>query len=127
MFSFAYKFSRQVIWGWIFVFSSSGLAVGLASYWLGTSTALELRETSIERLSLYQSNLLGELDKYRYLPFVLSGNEDVKDLIADLDRVFNLVKPGQGQQVAKAEVKQTQQDTQQNASFKLTPAHTALW
>ncbi|MDI4671119.1 cystathionine gamma-synthase [Pseudoalteromonas shioyasakiensis] len=55
------------------------------------------------------------------------GIEDVKDLIADLDRVFNLVKPGQGQQVTKAEAKQTQQDTQQNASFKLTPAHTALW
>lgn len=55
------------------------------------------------------------------------GIEDVKDLIADLDRVFNLVKPGQGQQVTKAEVKQTQQDTQQNTSFKLTPAHTALW
>ncbi|TGV18606.1 cystathionine gamma-synthase [Pseudoalteromonas sp. MEBiC 03607] len=55
------------------------------------------------------------------------GIEDVKDLITDLDRVFNLVKPGQGQQVTKAEVKQTQQDKQQNASFKLTPAHTALW
>jgi len=55
------------------------------------------------------------------------GIEDVKDLIADLDRVFNLVKPGQGQQVTKAEAKLTQQDTQQNASFKLTPAHTALW
>lgn len=55
------------------------------------------------------------------------GIEDVKDLIADLDRVFNLVKPGQGQQVIKAAVEQTQQDTQQNASFKLTPAHTALW
>ncbi|MCK8129770.1 cystathionine gamma-synthase [Pseudoalteromonas sp. 2CM39R] len=55
------------------------------------------------------------------------GIEDVKDLIADLDRVFNLVKPGQGQQVTNAEAKQTQQDTQQNASFKLTPAHTALW
>ena len=55
------------------------------------------------------------------------GIEDVKDLIADLDRVFNLVKPGQGQLVTKAEAKQTQQDTQQNASFKLTPAHTALW
>ncbi|KPW03598.1 cystathionine gamma-synthase [Pseudoalteromonas sp. P1-8] len=55
------------------------------------------------------------------------GIEDVKDLIADLDRVFNLVKPGQGQQVKKAEAKLTQQDTQQNASFKLTPAHTALW
>ena len=55
------------------------------------------------------------------------GIEDVKDLIADLDRVFNLVKPGQGQQVTKAEAKQAQQDTQQNTSFKLTPAHTALW
>ncbi|KKJ75373.1 hypothetical protein WH95_18865 [Kiloniella litopenaei] len=81
MFSFAYKFSRQVFWGWIFVLSSSGLAVGLASYWLGASTVLELRGTSKERLSLYESNLLGELDKYRYLPFVLSGNEDVKDLL----------------------------------------------
>ena len=55
------------------------------------------------------------------------GIEDAKDLIADLDRVFNLVKPGQGQQVTTAAVEQTQQDTQQNASFKLTPAHTALW
>ena len=55
------------------------------------------------------------------------GIEDVKDLIADLDRVFNLVKPGQGQQVTTAEAKQTQHDTQQNASFRLTPAHTALW
>jgi len=55
------------------------------------------------------------------------GIEDVKDLIADLDRVFNLVKPGQGQQFTKAEAKLTQQDQQQNASFKLTPAHTALW
>lgn len=55
------------------------------------------------------------------------GIEDVKDLIADLDRVFNLVKPGQGLQVTKAEAKQAQQDTQQNALFKLTPAHTALW
>ncbi len=55
------------------------------------------------------------------------GIEDVKDLIADLDRVFNVVKPGQGQQVAQTNADQSQQGTENNASFKLTPAHTALW
>ena len=57
------------------------------------------------------------------------GIEDVKDLIADLDRVFNLVKPGQGQQATQSNAKQTptQANTQQSSTFKLTPAHTALW
>ena len=35
------------------------------------------------------------------------GIEDVKDLIADLDRVFNLVKPGQGQQATQSNATQT--------------------
>ncbi|WP_053006191.1 sensor histidine kinase [Kiloniella spongiae] len=81
MFSFTYQFTRQVLWGWIFVIAIGSLSIWLASYWLGASTALELRETSRERLSLYEATLLGELDKYRYLPFVLSGNEDVKELL----------------------------------------------
>ena len=57
------------------------------------------------------------------------GIEDVKDLIADLDRVFNLVKPGQGQQATQSNATQThtQANTQQSSTFKLTPAHTALW
>lgn len=57
------------------------------------------------------------------------GIEDVKDLIADLDRVFNLVKPGHGQQAVQSNAKQThtQANTQQSSTFKLTPAHTALW
>ncbi|WP_085902180.1 sensor histidine kinase [Kiloniella majae] len=81
MFSFTYQFSRQVLGGWIFVIVIGSLSIWLANYWLGASTALELRKTSIERLSLYEATLLGELDKYRYLPFVLSGNEDVKELL----------------------------------------------
>ncbi|WP_254054992.1 ATP-binding protein [Kiloniella sp. EL199] len=37
-------------------------------------------------MSLYDATLLGELDKYRYLPFVLSGNEDVKELLTSFRR-----------------------------------------
>ena len=56
------------------------------------------------------------------------GIEDVKDLIADLDRVFNKVKPGQAQHGAKVIASSVQQqDDEQSSSFKLTPAHTALW
>ncbi|MFX3893561.1 PLP-dependent transferase, partial [Streptococcus suis] len=57
------------------------------------------------------------------------GIEDVKDLVADLERVFNKVKPGQGgqsEQVVAQQATAKQQD-QQSSSFKLTPAHTALW
>ena len=56
------------------------------------------------------------------------GIEDVKDLIADLDRVFNKVKPDQAQHGAKVIASSVQQqDDEQSNSFKLTPAHTALW
>ncbi|MFK3870681.1 cystathionine gamma-synthase [Pseudoalteromonas rhizosphaerae] len=56
------------------------------------------------------------------------GIEDVKDLISDLDRVFNKVKPGQAQHGAKVIASSVQQqDDEQSSSFKLTPAHTALW
>lgn len=57
------------------------------------------------------------------------GIEDVKDLLADLERVFNKVKPGQGQQQAtQGSASQTQTvQSSTNSSFTLTPAHTALW
>lgn len=57
------------------------------------------------------------------------GIEDVKDLLADLDRVFNKIKPGQGQQaVTQGASEQTQAaQSSTNSSFTLTPAHTALW
>ncbi len=56
------------------------------------------------------------------------GIEDVKDLVADLERVFNKVKPGQGNcSSTTTKSNSTQQSTEQTNSFKLTPAHTALW
>ncbi len=86
MFSFAYQFSKPILWGWIFFIVLGSLSIWLANYWLGISTAIELRKISRERLSLYDATLLGELDKYRYLPFVLSGNEDVKELLTSFRR-----------------------------------------
>ncbi|MCF7500964.1 MULTISPECIES: cystathionine gamma-synthase [unclassified Pseudoalteromonas] len=55
------------------------------------------------------------------------GIEDINDLIADLERVFNQVKPGEGLQASQPKGAQVQSTSQQNTSFKLTPAHTALW
>jgi cystathionine gamma-synthase len=48
------------------------------------------------------------------------GIEDIADLIADLERVFNLVKPGQKQPVATAAGQSTGKAT-------LSAAHPALW
>lgn len=55
------------------------------------------------------------------------GIEDINDLIADLERVFNQVKPGEGLHAGQPKAAQVQPTNQQNTSFKLTPAHTALW
>jgi cystathionine gamma-synthase len=55
------------------------------------------------------------------------GIEDINDLIADLERVFNQVKPSEGLQASQPKGAQVQSTSQQNTSFKLTPAHTALW
>lgn len=57
------------------------------------------------------------------------GIEDVKDLLADLDRVFNKVKPGQGLQQATQDTTEQAKTAQSStySSFALTAAHTALW
>ncbi|MCZ4282706.1 ATP-binding protein [Kiloniella laminariae] len=70
---------------WLSWFISVLLGFGviwLASYWVGVFTLQELRETTRERLSLYHGTVIGALDKYRYLPFVLSRDEDIRQLLS---------------------------------------------
>ena len=51
------------------------------------------------------------------------GIEDVKDLLADLDRVFNLVRPGQADNALAAK----NGASESFGSAKLNAAHPALW
>ena len=51
------------------------------------------------------------------------GIEDVNDLLADLDRVFNLVRPGQADPGLSAK----SGASESFGSAKLNAAHPALW
>ncbi|MFD2207419.1 ATP-binding protein [Kiloniella antarctica] len=73
--------SKKILYGWLLFLTLGIVLTWLTSHWVGVSTALELRQVAKERLSLYQGTLTGALEKYRYLPFVLSGNEDIKQLL----------------------------------------------
>ena len=75
------KISKKVPFGWVLFVVVGITTIWLTTHWMGMSTAQELRETAKERLSLYQGTLTGALEKYRYLPFVLAGNEDIKQLL----------------------------------------------
>ncbi|WP_417428177.1 sensor histidine kinase [Kiloniella sp.] len=68
----------------------SGLGVGIAvvygaGYWVGVLTARDLSLVGQERLSLYQGTLRSALEKHRYLPFVLSRDEGIKNLLSEDD------------------------------------------
>ncbi|WP_419904263.1 ATP-binding protein [Kiloniella sp.] len=75
------QFSSKTILGWLFLLITGIVIIWLMTRWVGMNTAQEIRETARERLSLYQGTLVGALEKYRYLPFVLSENEDIKQLL----------------------------------------------
>ncbi len=65
----------------------SGLSIGVAAvygagYWVGILTARDLSLVGQERLSLYQGTLRSALEKHRYLPFVLSRDEGIKNLLS---------------------------------------------
>ncbi len=53
------------------------------------------------------------------------GIEDIEDLIKDLERVFDQVKPGALQ--THSPVARVEDKTSLPGAFKLTPAHTAFW
>lgn len=50
---------------------------------IARSTAVDgARETGLERMTLYESTLQAALEKFRYLPFVVTRNQGVADLVA---------------------------------------------
>ena len=53
---------------------------------IARSTAVEAaRETGLERMTLYESTLQAALEKFRYLPFVVTRNQGVAELVAGGD------------------------------------------
>ncbi|WP_020591911.1 sensor histidine kinase [Kiloniella laminariae] len=76
---------------WFFSILLGAGIIWLASYWVGVFTLQELRETTRERLSLYHGTVIGALDKYRYLPFVLSRDEDIQLLLSSSQNDQGLV------------------------------------
>ena len=67
-------------------FVAFALAVTCAGVYLSRTIALgELRQIGAQRLELYASSLRGVLDRYEYLPFILSRNKDVIRLLENPD------------------------------------------
>lgn len=65
-----------------------GLGVVLLIIWqtyqVSKSTVLSsLKETGEERLNLYVGTLQSALERYRYLPFILSKNQDIQDVLLE--------------------------------------------
>lgn len=63
------------------------------AYWTRLSALENLEENSSHQLSLYVSNLQGQLEKYKFLPEMLSTNDQLKRMLenpTDLDRIVAL-------------------------------------
>lgn len=60
----------------------AGLVVWLAVSSTGNLTINELEKTAQARLALYDSSLRAAIDRYRYLPYVVSRHHQVIDAIA---------------------------------------------
>ncbi|WP_419903755.1 sensor histidine kinase [Kiloniella sp.] len=59
--------------------------------WVGFVSARDLSKVGIDRLSLYHGTLHSALEKHRYLPFVLSRDEEIQELLSVQDGREGLV------------------------------------
>lgn len=57
------------------------MILGLVAVWFRAAALEDLETTGQERLTIFVDNLRNELDKYAYLPLVLSRNTDLTDLL----------------------------------------------
>ncbi|MEH6630046.1 MAG: ATP-binding protein [Halopseudomonas aestusnigri] len=85
------KISWKVLTLWL-----TGLSVGLAFVlavvqWVGFVSAQDLSNIGTNRLSLYHGTLHSALEKHRYLPFVLSRDEEIRELLSVVDGREGLV------------------------------------
>ena len=60
----------------------AGLAVWLAVTSTGNIAIDQLQQTARARLALYESTLRAAVDRYRYLPYVVSRNHDIADIVS---------------------------------------------
>ena len=65
----------------------AGLFVWLAVSSTGNLTISELEKTAQARLALYDSSLRAAIDRYRYLPYVVSRHHQVIDAVSGLGNV----------------------------------------
>jgi len=83
--------ARQLRAGWYrahsrILISAIAIAVAILAIWQSwriseTNALSEVRRIGDERLTLYTSTVEGALDQYRYLPFLLALNPDVRQLV----------------------------------------------
>lgn len=67
---------------WIIGFCVTAVAVWGATTWTTRITVDQLRETASGRLTLYESTLWAAIKRYHYLPYVLSRNVEVHNVLA---------------------------------------------
>lgn len=67
-------------------------AIWYVALWSRDAKVAELRRTAEERLGLYESTINAALEKYRYLPFLISRNPSVKKLLGADPRDIHLAK-----------------------------------
>ncbi len=85
------KISWKVFTLWLACLGA-GLAFVLAVVqWVGFVSAQDLSKIGADRLSLYHGTLHSALEKHRYLPFVLSRDEDIRELLSVADGREGLV------------------------------------
>ena len=74
------KESRRISFGILFVLVSV-LFTWQAHYWVKNWSAAQLHQNSSDRLLLLVSQLRRALNEFRYLPFLMTQNEDIKQLL----------------------------------------------
>ena len=80
---------RKISWKtFILWFACLGVGLGLVLavvQWVGFVSAKDLSKIGADRLSLYHGTLHSALEKHRYLPFVLSRDEEIRELLSVRD------------------------------------------
>ncbi|WP_343562850.1 sensor histidine kinase [Kiloniella sp. b19] len=71
---------------WLSLLALYGFATWSLIQWVKLDSVQQTRQSAQHRLVFYQDALLNTLNKYTYLPYILSRNEDVISLLEDIRR-----------------------------------------
>ncbi|WP_020591065.1 sensor histidine kinase [Kiloniella laminariae] len=73
--------SLKMLAPWLGALAVGAVLVISMVQWVGQTSARELSEVAVDRLKLYHGTLHSALEKHRYLPFVLSRDDDIQELL----------------------------------------------